>query len=972
MNNVHKDNRLQRARSLHERGDLTGAVRLYREILRKSPRHVEAMFLLGTACMQSGDFAQAISLLEHVLRLQPQHCEAMSNLGLGMMRSGKPEAALPLLEQALALNPGFVDAWENYSAALEACNRLNEAEFACRKLLELQPDRGGGYSQLGLILMKLERREEAEVNLLRSLECGDSNRAEVLSDLGVLYHESGKLEESVFHLRLAIELEPGLSRAHNTLAACLQEMGDAYFLEALEEYKVAANLMPNEILPQWNAVLLQLQLGQLEIGWDGYELRWLLESDSRRPSFLPWQGESLSGCSILVYPEQGVGDELLFASCLPDLIQLSLHVGIVCDDRLAQLYSRSFPDATVYGGREPGNENWSIPVADVYDYSIAIGSLPRYFRRSLEDFPSREGYLIADPKRVEYWRAWLSQQAGSSKLVGLCWRSGLRSGVRHRLYTSIEDCEPLLRMPDILWINLQYDECREELQIARERFGATILECPGLDLRNNLDEQAALIAALDIVVSAPTAVAELAAAIGVPVLRQGRGWTSLGTDYMPWHPTMQIFPRSSSVSSWGTVIAAMTGALVQTLSKISKRKQVEPVRLGADRCVKAALKVMEAGHRQEALRLCASALTQDAGHAEAWYLQGVLLSRCGDVVAAIDSLTRAIAGNPLESSIYLARAGAQEAKGDLQAAMMDYQLARALDASSTEADAAISRLASLAVDDMDVKKMKLDAWRKALELEPQNEVLTQGYRHMLADIGHEGDEQASLVKLISATDSTEEINELDAACDNQIEAGLAWTLATTKVGLLLTESGSVPDEKAEPVGFAHVRGLLQSGNTVLLVGSGNGVVALACAHSVGESGLVLVLEGRAVPAAMLGASFVLNGMHHALVETVDASGEQMAASQPQIAHYQRQFICQVIDRVENCDLVWIEHPQPLQVLGQLQPLIARCKPFLYVIGLQPDVLLVDWSTANAYAYIVCPIIEGVDKPRSDLLLHPAV
>lgn len=961
------DSCLKRARTLHEQGNLTLAASMYREILAISPDRVDALFLLGTACLQLGDYAQARQLLERVLELQPRHCEALSNLGLNLNYAGQPEAALPLLEQALSLKPTYGDAWHNYGTALEACGRVEDAAAAYRRLRDLNPGRFDGPYNLGRMLMKLGKRDEAESQFVRALDIDPARRLQVLNDLGVLCHEAGRFEQAIGYLHSALALDPDFSEAHNTLAACLQEMGAAYIPQALEHYRCAARLAPADPLPPWNAAMLELYLGQLAAGWDSYELRWLQHPDTKHPSFPQWQGGHLAGQSILVYPEQGVGDELLFASCLPDLIGRATHVGILCDRRLAPLYARSFPDATVYGGREPGSENWSAQVADVHDCCVAIGSLPRYLRRSTDEFPDRAAYLVADPERVEYWRSYLRQLAGGRNLVGLCWRSGLRSGVRHRYYMAIEDCAPLFALPDIVWVNLQYDECQMELQVARERFGATVLECSGLDLRNDLDEQAAMIRALDAVVSAPTVVAELAGALGVPVLREGLGWTSLGTDHMPWHPTMQLFARPNAVAPWEPVMKDLAGALAQTLALALKSPPAEPIHIGADRCVEAALKVMEAEHHKEALRLCTSALVQDAAHADAWYLQGVLLARNGNVPAAIDSLTHALSGNPLEVSIYLARAGLYEETGEVRAALRDCQIALALDSASTEASAAVTRLGSSATVDTEVGAMVLAAWQRAAELHPEDTGVARGYAQALADFGGSNN-VLNLNDMLPAAASSKHGT---SGCD-PVGGGLIYRLVTTGAGMLLTGSETVPEKGTMPAGFSQVQALLHPGSAVLVAGSGDGRAALACAQAVSTGGLVLVLEGHTGRAALLGASFVLNGLDQALVENVDAAGGEVEAQSTLVKRFRSQAMGTVLDRLGRCDLVWIEHAKPLAVLAELQSLVARSKPFLYLVGLQPDAALGDWQAENAYAAIVNQVCDDCGRSRADVLLHPSI
>ena len=200
-----------------------------------------------------------------------------------------------------------------------------------------------------------------------------------------------------------------------------------------------------------------------------------------------WQGESLSGRTILVHSEQGVGDELLFATCLPDLLAQAGHVVVECDARLVDLFSRSFPTATIYGatlGRR------TSPPIDVY---CPIGSLPRYTRATLAAFPLRPGYLVPDRARVAHWQNRLAA-LGPGLRVGLSWRSRASRPVAP-YYTQLSQWGAVLSLPGIHWINVQYDDYGAELETVAQQWGVRIQHWPDLDTLADLDGVAALMAA---------------------------------------------------------------------------------------------------------------------------------------------------------------------------------------------------------------------------------------------------------------------------------------------------------------------------------------------------------------------------------------------------------------------------------------------------------------------------------------------
>lgn len=670
------------AHTFHQSGDLSAAELLYRKLLQKTPGDVEVLFLLGTLHMQRGDFETAQPLLQRVLALRPQHAEALNNLGLGLSYAGRYEEALAMLERALKLKPKYGDAWNNLGSTLEKLERLDEAETAYRRLMALEPQRVDGFYNLGLILKRRERWKEAEACLLCALELVP-NRVATLNDLGGLYHEMGRLREGAAVLRRAVALDPSAFDAHNNLAACLQDLGQ--LPEALAHYQTACALHPEDPLPPWNIAFVELTLGHLEIGWAAYELRWNTFGDAKHPPFLTWRGEELHDRSILVYPEQGLGDEILFASCLPDVLAQTGRAVIICDRRLGALYTRSFPTAVVHAVRSPGAADWACQMAEC-DYQIAVGSLPRLLRTRIEDFPDRPAYLYADPMRVAEWRNRLATLGTGSK-VGICWRSGLRSGTRHRIYTPVEAWEPILTLPGITFVNLQYSYTPEELAEIKALFGIEVVNFHDLDLRDDQDGVAALMSALDVVVSAPTAVAELAAALGVPVLRYSWTWTSLGTHDMPWHPTMRVFARSDAEAPWDQTMATMAAALREQLA-METRPIVDinrgPMIIDPAAVLTQALAAHAQKNWDDAEQRCRQILVWYPQHADSWHLLGVVLRERGAWEEAIDALDQAYAANPKEPTILLNRGRVRQDIGQSELAIRDFRAALELDTACLE------------------------------------------------------------------------------------------------------------------------------------------------------------------------------------------------------------------------------------------------------------------------------------------------
>jgi hypothetical protein len=317
-----------------------------------------------------------------------------------------------------------------------------------------------------------------------------------------------------------------------------------------------------------------MALGRIGEGWDEYEAR-------RHPQFAdvtyflinrpPWTpGTELAGKTLLVVGEQGLGDEILFSNTLADVQDRLGPDGtlmLAVEPRLVALFRRSFPQAQVSAhetkvlNTRPARIAPGVPDLGEVDLWAPIGSLLREFRRTVADFPAREGWMTADPARVAYWRKAV-EAAGPGKKVGLLWKSGIAKNARHRYFSPFAQWAPVLATPGVRFVNLQYGDCAEELALARRELGVEIWQPPGVDLKHDLDEVAALCCAMDLVAGFSNATLNIAAACGAPtwLISTPAAWTRLGTDSYPWYPQARLFaPRE--FGDWDAVMGEMAAAL---------------------------------------------------------------------------------------------------------------------------------------------------------------------------------------------------------------------------------------------------------------------------------------------------------------------------------------------------------------------------------------------------------------------------
>ena len=553
-------------------------------------------FTLGTALQGMGRLPEAVARLRHALGCEPMLQGACNNLGVALLDLGDGDAALPVLRRAMVLSPDDAMVVNNHGTALE--NRYDpDADPGpparwYRRALRLRPDYGKALINLAGIRGALRQTDAAE-DLYRRAVAAEPRNTEAYANMASIRLDRDDLAGAERLYRRALAINPGRPETLTGYGLALQMRGRIEEAEAAHRQALAidarnADAAANLGMLIWqyrqdaaaaepwmslalsinpalgsahlNRGLLRLAGGDFAGGWDDYRWRFRAKGYvSRRIAVPPWRGEAPTGRRLLVWREQGVGDEILFASCFPSLIARAGHVVIECDRRLVPLFARSFPTATVREQSVGASGQELIEPPDV-DAHVAAGDLPGLLRESLSAFEPQGAWLVPDPALVEHWRARLAA-LGPGLRVGIGWRSQLMTTDRKASYVMLEHWGPLFAIPGVVFVNLQYGDCDAELAAAEERFGVRIHRWDDLDLKDDFDGAAALTANLDLVISPAMSAGELAGGLGVPVWRFGhRDWTQLGTGVRPWFPSMRLFQPNP-----GEGLEAVMGRIAKAL-----------------------------------------------------------------------------------------------------------------------------------------------------------------------------------------------------------------------------------------------------------------------------------------------------------------------------------------------------------------------------------------------------------------------
>ena len=557
--------RLALAERLVEDGDLGQAQRVIAELLAGDPRDACALHLAGRIERLAGRTDAALARLEQAAEIAPERVATRLEIAALHRSALNLEAAYD--ELALALHYEPENATAHYELGSLHRQRGNqESAIEClRKAIALDPSHALAHAELGFLYLKKELYDEALEVLERGVEL-DAKSFAVQSNLGYVYVKLEQYERAhELYSRLCAKMPRSILWPRINLGNALDHTGR--FEEAERVYSHILAYEPHNYAAHWNRADNLLARGEFETGWPEYQYRLQMEGiwHPRLVPFAPWKGESLDGKTVVISAEQGLGDQIMFASCLQEVTAGAAKVVLECDHRLEALFQRSFPQVKVIGSRQEMVPTWLREAAPA-DFHIPAGSMPGFVRRKLSDFPEHRGYLRADPQKVARWKEWL-ESLGAGLKVGLSWRGGTR-GTRRRLRSlSLEDLLPLLRLPGCRFVCLQYGDVAGDLERMRAEHGIAIAYRK--EAIADYDETAALCAALDLTVSVCTSVIHLNGALGkpawvmvpsVPEWRYGRRG-----ERMPWYPSVKLL-RQAQGAEWAQVIERVRGALQRRIA----------------------------------------------------------------------------------------------------------------------------------------------------------------------------------------------------------------------------------------------------------------------------------------------------------------------------------------------------------------------------------------------------------------------
>ena len=498
------------------------------------------------------DPESALKSLEEFLLREPNSLEAMRIAADALMRLARHDEAVDFLNLALHYHPGDASAIRDKIRALMAGGEVSKAYRFLLEQFSVDPN----AADIGLLLAKLQYDawdySAARDTLAKLIESAPL-QCDALNFLGlILAREFGELDRGQQLIAKALEVRPGDLSALSNMGWVLAEQGRLEDAMAFFDHVLAAT--PKDGETRLMRALANLKNDRYSQGWPDFEARFQSAAYRRRKSTIPRLPlvESVLGRCVLVTAEQGLGDQIMFASCLEDLRREVGGCVIECDSRLVSIFRRSFPGFEVMSDSISAETRERILERHQVSHEIAMGSLPGRYRLSRANFPAHAGFLKADPGRIVRWRQQL-EKLGPGPKIGISWKGGAASTRRQLRSVSAAVLSSAIPAGASL-ISLQYGAGLDEVNCAAVEAGRDIIHWP--ESIENYEDTAALIMGVDLVISVCTAVVHLAGALGkevwvlTPAIPEWR-YQASGNE-MPWYPSAKLF-RQAPGEPWEAV-----------------------------------------------------------------------------------------------------------------------------------------------------------------------------------------------------------------------------------------------------------------------------------------------------------------------------------------------------------------------------------------------------------------------------------
>jgi len=499
--------------------------------------------------LKNKKFEEALVKSKALLADFPHSSNVQNLFGAVNSALGRYDIAIETYRKALGRYPKNALIYNNMANAFSRKGDIDSAVKCFEKALKIEPKNEGIFNNLGQLMTGQKKYEEASGYFRKSLKIKPEN-AHTYFCIGNLMANKGEFDTAIQYLEKSLGLNPNQAGAYNNLGVCMR--GKGALKDAIANYDKALALEPKNVGSHYNKALLVLNLQDFENGWPMYEYRWKkskLDSTplvTRRPE---WRfGEQTR---VLVWGEQGLGDEVMFASLIPDIYAACSKLIVKADKRLIPIFKRSFPiDIEYYPNEE------TVP-EETYDTHMPMGSLPKYFRQNLHSFePASQGFLSADKARTAAVRDKLLED-GSKTIMGLSWHSTSKIRVAPKRTIRLGQLASAFQADKVKFVSLQYGNVDADIDQVKKEYGIDVVQVAEIDNFHDIDGLAALMSACDRIISIDNVTVHLAGALGrgidvlLPRVSNWRWGLDPNSSY--WYRSVRLH-RQSEREEWGEVL----------------------------------------------------------------------------------------------------------------------------------------------------------------------------------------------------------------------------------------------------------------------------------------------------------------------------------------------------------------------------------------------------------------------------------
>jgi tetratricopeptide (TPR) repeat protein len=532
-------------------GDFVGAAQRYREAIVVNPEFAKAHSNLGFCLKENGQFREAEHALLRALELDPAITDAHYMLGTLYQASENGDDADVHFRAALHLDPASEFVLLDFSRFLFEQGKFNDARCVLADGVARHPASAPMHYYLGNIYYALNLLDLAVSSFNRALAILPE-QPEMLANLGLALLKQENLEASIAALQKAVHFNPNDLDVFNNLGNAFLKKNT--LKEAMASYESGLAINPRSERLRYNKSLLSLLLGEFSSAWKDYECRWTQIEEGPRHNFSQplWLNDAdISGKTILLHAEQGIGDTLQFIRYVEQVASLAAKVYLEVHVPLQSLTAQLSGIANVLAMGDP------LPD---FDFHCPLASLPLAFDTGFDNIPSKFPYLAASPERIAYWANRLPET--KSPRIGLVWAGGTFFKNDHHRSIAFDLFSLIATTENLCFFSLQRDlRPGDESSLNM----ASCISQLGPEL-SDFSETAAVVANLDLIITVDTAVAHLAGAMGKPVwillpFAPDFRWL-LAREDSPWYPSARLF-RQSAIGNWIQIIHDVKDALGQ-------------------------------------------------------------------------------------------------------------------------------------------------------------------------------------------------------------------------------------------------------------------------------------------------------------------------------------------------------------------------------------------------------------------------